>query len=407
MLTGYATPLQEQPIQIRQNILDSWRMSYLPPLNAIHKQMTTIAKNLWLKTSPTYHRISGFTPVPKHYKPGPHYEYEFMKFSAGSEPEVVETDVVIVGSGCGAAVCAANLAQAGHRVLVADKSYYHPPGQLPMTEEQGAIHMFENGGADMTDDGSVSVLAGSTWGGGGTINWSASLQTQGYVRKEWAQDRGLTFFETAEYQNCLDRVCHRMGVSTEHIHHNHGNEVLLEGSRKLGYHAKTVPQNTGGARHDCGHCTLGCGAAQKQGPVVTWLPDAAKAGAKFIEGFKVDRVLFDESSGKKAVGVEGVWTSRNSNGGLDGPSSERTVRKVIVRAKKVVISCGTLNSPIVLLNSGIKVSHYLVEPRSRLTDLELANWPQSLPASCQFFSWGLRGGCETLGRWEPYLCLYV
>jgi choline dehydrogenase-like flavoprotein len=148
-----------------------------------------------------------------------------------------------------------------------------------------------------------------------------------------------------------------MGVSTEHIRHNHGNEVLLEGSRKLGYHAKAVPQNTGGSRHECGHCTLGCGAAQKQGPVVSWLPDAAKAGAKFVEGYKVDRVIFDESNGKKkAVGIEGVWTSRNSNGGVDGPLSGRTIRKVIVRAKKVIISCGTLWSPIVLLNSGLKVS---------------------------------------------------
>jgi hypothetical protein len=94
------------------------------------------------------------------------------------------------------------------------------------------------------------------------------------------------------------------------------------------------------------------------GPVVSWLPDAAKAGAKFVEGFKVDRVIFDESSGKKkAVGVEGVWTSRNRNGGVDGPLSGRNVRKVIVRAKKVIISCGTLWSPIVLLNSGLKVSH--------------------------------------------------
>lgn len=151
-----------------------------------------------------------------------------------------------------------------------------------------------------------------------------------------------------------------MGVSADHIHHNHGNEVLLEGSRKLGYHAKAVPQNTGGARHECGHCTLGCGAAQKQGPVVSWLPDAAKAGAKFVEGFKIDRVIFDTSDGKKkAVGVEGTWTSRNSNGGVDGPVSDRIVRKLIVKAKKVIISCGTLWSPIVLLNSGLKASHYL------------------------------------------------
>jgi choline dehydrogenase-like flavoprotein len=148
-----------------------------------------------------------------------------------------------------------------------------------------------------------------------------------------------------------------MGVSTDHIRHNHGNKVILEGARKLGYHAESVPQNTGGAEHYCGHCTLGCGAAQKQGPVVSWLPDAARAGAKFMEGFQVDHVLFDESTGrKKAVGVKGVWVSRNSKGSLDGSLSDRTVREVIIRAKKVVLSSGSLWSPIILLKSGVKVS---------------------------------------------------
>ncbi len=147
-----------------------------------------------------------------------------------------------------------------------------------------------------------------------------------------------------------------MGVSADHIRHNHGNNVLLECSRKLGYHAKAVPQNTGGSEHYCGSCTLGCSSCEKQDPVVSWLPDAAKAGAKFVEGFKIDRVLFDDSGGvKKAVGVKGVWTSRNPSGGVDGPLSDMIVREVIVKAKKVVISCGTLWSPIVLMNSGLKV----------------------------------------------------
>jgi choline dehydrogenase-like flavoprotein len=322
--------------------------------------MTFIGKNTWLKTSPTFHKVSGFPKVPNHYKPGQHSQYEFIKFPAGEGPEVIETDVVIVGSGCGGAVCAKNLAEAGHRVLVVEKSYYYPPSQLPMSEVEGGVHLFDNGGAEQTDDASMTIIAGSTWGGGGTVNWSASLQTQGFVRKEWAQDRGLTFFETAEFQTCLDRVCHRMGVSAEHIRHNHGNEAILEGSRKLGYHAKAVPQNTGGTEHYCGHCTLGCGAAQKQGPVQSWLPDAAKAGATFVEGFKVDHIMFDESSGnKRATGVKGVWTSRNSRNGVDGPISDRTVREVIVKAKKVIVSCGTLWSPVVLMNSGLKVSAIL------------------------------------------------
>lgn len=300
-----------------------------------------------------------------HYEPGPHFEYEFMQFSANSEPEIIETDVVIVGSGCGGAVCAKNLAEADNRVLVVDKAYYYPPEALPMTEEEAGIHLFDSGGAIVTDDSNMTVVAGSAWGGGGTINWSASLQTQGFVRKEWAQDRGLTFFETAEFQSCLDRVCHRMGVSADHIRHNHGNEVLLEGSRKLGYHAKAVPQNTGGKEHYCGHCGIGCGAAQKQGPVVSWLPDAAKAGAKFMEGFQVDRVLFEDANKTIAIGVEGQWVSRNSKGQVDGSLSERVVRKVVIKAKKVVISCGTLWSPVVLQNSGLKVSNILCADETR------------------------------------------
>lgn len=320
--------------------------------------MTALGKNHWLKTSPLWPQLTGFPKAPDHWKPGSHIEYDFIQIQAGTEPEVIETDVVIVGSGCGGAVCAKNLAEAGYKVLVVEKSYYYPPSRLPMTEEEGGPHLLENGGIELSDDSSIAVVAGSNWGGGGTINWSASLQTQGFVRKEWCEDRGLPFFGTAEFQTCLDRVCQRMKVSADHIKQNHGNNVILEGARKLGYTAKAVPQNTGGEEHYCGHCAMGCSNAQKQGPVVSWLPDAAKAGAKFMEGFQVDKVLFDESNGTKtAVGVQGVWTSRNSKGGIDGPSSNRRTREVIIKAKRVILSCGTLWSPILLLNSGLKVSH--------------------------------------------------
>lgn len=215
--------------------------------------------------------------------------------------------------------------------------------------------MFESGGALGTDDGSMNVASGSIWGGGGTVNWSASLQPQDFVRKEWAQEKGLEFFETLEFQKCLDTVCERMGVSTEFIRHNHANRALLEGSRKLGYTAKDVPQNTGGKEHYCGHCTLGCGSNEKQGPIASWLPDAARAGAKFAEGFKVDHVIWDEENPNKAVGVRGLWTSRDSRGGVDGVLSERTTREVIINAKKVILSSGSLWSPILLQNSGLTV----------------------------------------------------
>lgn len=36
---------------------------------------------------------------------------------------------------------------------------------------------------------------------------------------------------------------------------------------------------------------------------MSWLPDAAKAGATFAEGFKVEKVLFDDKGGRKQLPV--------------------------------------------------------------------------------------------------------
>jgi choline dehydrogenase-like flavoprotein len=144
-----------------------------------------------------------------------------------------------------------------------------------------------------------------------------------------------------------------MGVSAASIKHNKANDVLLEGARRLGWAAKPVPQNTGGAQHYCGHCGFGCRSCEKQGPAVSWLPDAARAGAKFLEGFEVEKVLFTVKNGKKiAIGVEGRWISRDEHGGVAGPPLIK--RKVIIRAKRVVISGGTMYSPLILMRSGLK-----------------------------------------------------
>lgn len=286
-----------------------------------------------------------------HGKPGKGYDYDFLQLPPGEDQDVIDTDVVIIGSGCGGAVCAKNLAEAGHRVLVTDRAYHFPAEHLPMSPTDAGIHLFHNGGIDTSDDNSVTFLAGQAWGGGGTINWSASLQTQGFVRQEWANE-GLPFFTSSEYQNCLDRVCQRMGVSTKYIEHNENNRVLIEGARKLGFSAKEVPQNTGGNKHYCGYCTLGCGAAEKQGPVVSWLPDAANAGTHFMEGFEAHKIVFDTIKGKKtAIGVQGVWTSRDEMGGVGG--ANKTKRRVMIQARRVIVSCGTLHSPLLLLRSGL------------------------------------------------------
>ncbi|KAK0621354.1 hypothetical protein B0T17DRAFT_533772 [Bombardia bombarda] len=373
LLTGYLTPIQDQPVHIREAILQSWGASWFGTPRVLFKTFTLLGKAAWLHSSSLFKQVTGYPDVPHNWaSDGVAQDFAFIQFSDahaandahadGLPPAVLDTDVVIVGSGCGGGVCAKILADAGHRVLVVDKGYYFPPSQLPMPQDQAAHHLYENQGAINSVDGSVTAVAGSCWGGGGTVNWSVSLQTQGYVRREWAEDHGLPFFETAEFQHCLDRVCAFMGVSDASVRQSHRGRVLLDGSRKLGWHAKACPQNSGGGEHWCGHCHLGCGSGEKQGPAVSWLPAAAKKGARFVEGFAVDKVLWDDgtssSSGvKRATGIVGTWTSRNASGGVGGRVEDRRTRKVVVHAKKVIISSGSLNSPLVLMRSGLTNPH--------------------------------------------------
>ncbi|OAL56424.1 long chain fatty alcohol oxidase [Pyrenochaeta sp. DS3sAY3a] len=349
--TGYLTPISEQPAHIREQIIKGWGTARLGALRQLHRSLTVILKQTWIKITPSLRRVLGVPRVPTGMIPGKGYDYEFIQIPPGKKPEIIETDVVIVGSGCGGGVSAKNLAEAGYRVLVTEKAYHWTPDHFPMSEADGWNHLFMNGAFISSDDTSVSIVAGQAWGGGGTVNWSASLQTQGYVRREWAS-KGLPFFTSAEFQESLDRVCDRMGVSTESIKQNRSNQLLMEGARKLGWAHKPVPQNTGGSQHYCGYCTFGCGSCEKQGPAVSYLPDAARAGASFIEGFHAERIIFSKRSGKKvATGVLGTWASRDINGGIAG--SPVTRRKVLIKAKRVIVSAGTMQSPLLLLRSGL------------------------------------------------------
>lgn len=321
--------------------------------------MVVLAGKANSTTNPYFHKISGYSDVPRDWKPAEAYDHVFLQVppaAAGKEDDAHEitTDVVIVGSGPGGGVCAKNLAEAGHEVLVVDKGYHFHPTYLPMPQSAAIEYLFDHSGAYVSEDTSISMTSGSCWGGGGTINWSVCFKLQDYVRKEWA-DEGLSLFTSPEFDECMDRVWKTIGAGSDAIRHNFSNNKLLDGCKKLGWHSGVADQNTANKEHYCGHCNFGCGLGEKRGPAQAWLPAAAEAGADFMEGFTVEKVLFDED-GVTAMGIEGSWLSRDEDGNLHKGVGERTQRKVVVKAKKVILSAGTFWSPVILMKSGVEVS---------------------------------------------------
>jgi FAD binding domain len=108
--------------------------------------LTLLVKQTWAKSSYILHQVLEFPRVPVHGAPAKGYDFSFLQIPPGDKPEVIETDVVIVGSGCGGGVVAKNLAEAGYKVIVVDKSYHWSSDHFPMKEQDGWVHLFHNGG---------------------------------------------------------------------------------------------------------------------------------------------------------------------------------------------------------------------------------------------------------------------
>ncbi|KAM0252525.1 hypothetical protein ACHAQJ_007700 [Trichoderma viride] len=365
LLTGYWSPINQQPASVREAIIKSWTTSRFETIRGLAKSIVTLAGKANSTTNPYFQKLSGYSDVPKDWKPAEEgYSFNFIQLpaAAGGDDDAHEitTDVVIVGSGPGGGVSAKNLAEAGHKVLVVDKGYHFPATHFPMPQDAGLKYLFDHGGSYVSEDASIAILNASCWGGGGTVNWSVCFKLQDFVRQEWA-DEGLPLFSSPEFDECMDRVWQFIGAGSDAIRHNFGNNMLLDGCKKLGWHSDVANQNTANKEHYCGQCHLGCGLGEKRGPAQAWLPAAAQAGAEFIEGFTVEKVLFDEDE-TTATGIQGSWLSRDAEGSLHKDGRERTQRKVIIKAKKVILSAGTFWSPVILMKSGVenpKLGHNL------------------------------------------------
>jgi 2-polyprenyl-3-methyl-5-hydroxy-6-metoxy-1,4-benzoquinol methylase len=146
-MTGSPSAFADQPVHVREAILQSWAKSYVPLYRQLYKQLTALVKQNWVKTTPTLYTLLNFPRVPVHGKPGQGFPFEFIQIPPGDSAETIEADIVIVGSGCGSGVMAKNLAEAGHRVVVVDKGYHWAPEHLPMKEDDGWSHLFMGGGA--------------------------------------------------------------------------------------------------------------------------------------------------------------------------------------------------------------------------------------------------------------------
>jgi choline dehydrogenase-like flavoprotein len=259
----------------------------------------------------------------------------------GGESATLVADVCVVGSGAGGGVIAAELQRGGASVLVLEMGGYRNEADFHQLELPGMFELYLGGGLAASEDGSIAILAGSTLGGGTVVNYMNCIRTPEHIRREWAA-MGVEGIDSPDYDRHIDAVWERLGVNDAATSQNRTHKRMIAGCEELGYPHRPLTRNTDVSCEDpgvCGYCFVGCQKGCKQSTMKTFLQDAADAGARFVVGARAERILTEDG---RASGVLATVTH------ADGSSTALTVQ-----APTVVVAAGAIESPALLLRSGI------------------------------------------------------
>ena len=259
----------------------------------------------------------------------------------GGEAATLEADVCVVGSGAGGGVVAAELQKAGCSVVVLEMGRYRNESDFKQLELPGMLELYLGGGLTASEDGSISIFAGSTLGGGTVVNYMNCIRTPEHIRREWAA-AGIQGIDQPSYDAHIEAVWERLKVNDTATSHNRTHKTLIGACEKLSYSHRDLTRNADASCEDprvCGYCFVGCQKGCKQSTLKTFLQDAADSGARFVVGCRAERILVQDGH---AVGVEATVTHD------DGSTTRLTVN-----ATTVVVGCGSIEAPALLLRSGI------------------------------------------------------
>jgi choline dehydrogenase-like flavoprotein len=293
-------------------------------------------------------------------------------------PLSAKVDVVVVGSGAGGAVVARELARDGRSVIVLEEGGHYEPSEYgKLAPSQSLRRIAREAGLSASiglgDSPLIAIMAGKCVGGSSVLTGGVCFRIPEDILHEWSTDLGLSRM-TPEgldpYFSEVERIVHVETVPESM--RSRGTELFVLGAEKLGIEIKSLRRNTSGCR-GAARCTFGCPHRAKMSVDISFLPDAREHGAVVISDALVERV---DIAGGRAYGVRGRF--------LDSVTGEPRV-PFEVRAKLVVVACGSLHTPLLLRRSGLDNvhigRHLTLHPSARvcaLFDEPVESWDGAL-----------------------------
>jgi choline dehydrogenase-like flavoprotein len=199
--------------------------------------------------------------------------------------------------------------------------------------------------------GTVGLIGGRCVGGSTTINTKVALRAHAKDYEKWRDASGLV----VDLEPSYDRVERRLGVR-ERSDWRMSVRTVEPGFRALGSSLEPVLSYTDGNCMSCGSCLQGCPTNAGKSTLNTYIHDAWAAGRLELRAeSRVERVVVEDG---EARGVEYV-------------DADGAMRRV--DAGVVVVAAGTLNTPQLLMRSGLPDT-----PSTRLIGRNLGFHPARL-----------------------------
>ncbi len=244
---------------------------------------------------------------------------------------VLDTEILIIGSGAGGAVTAATLARAGHKVTIVEEGpWVDPDATEPFSLAEMAAKYRHGGSCAALGRPAIAYAEGRCVGGSTEINSGLYHRLPVELANEWQRVYDIDEFGGDALDRYAQRVEDELQVSRLPGAPPTSSAVLERGAAKLGWQAVEFSRVF---RYESN------GRAVKQTMLRTLLPTAMEAGAEILANCRVQKLVRTGSH------VTAASCERTRD---DGTSEALTIR-----AEHVFVCAGASQTPALLQRSGI------------------------------------------------------
>lgn len=265
-----------------------------------------------------------------------------VDLSADGATAPASAEILVVGSGCGGATAAWDLASKGRDVVVLDEGGDRTGLELTQRDEMYDQLYMDRGGRATTDL-SITILQGRALGGGGVINASDVVPMHDAILRHWQKKYGLSDFSPEALGPFRERALADLSASRPDTL-NQNNALLERGAKALGLRGEIMLHNRVGCV-GTGTCLVGCPVNAKRNPRFVAVPGALAAGARFLLRARAVRIE-DAGAEMKTVRVRRL-----------DPRGHRERGELAIRAKIVILAANAVSSAQLLLRSGVGNEH--------------------------------------------------